>query len=289
MSLMLTAFFDISKWKMIAVSLKHVNIAAIIKSPEYRERTDETYRAQHVPFEVISSESEDEILESTRKKHTPPASVPSDSDFSPDGNVTYQISAIVALNNSANECELFLKPVSNKSLTTIENAQGSPVTQSSTSPKQPDSVLDKTNNSDDYTLTELQPVENNRQFPQDAFQSTLDTADQNANIEPAALTETGMPDDEEEVLLNDEEEVLLSDEEDSEELSEQQRCLKLNRKYQAIIEVQMRKIEKLIIENREQQFRLSQTSSSSLANEEENEHRQLAAYINPYFRVTRKE
>jgi hypothetical protein len=37
------------------------------------------------------------------------------------------------------------------------------------------------------------------------------------------------------------------------------------------------------------QFRLSQTSSSSLANEEEIEHRQLAAYINPYFRVTRKE
>jgi hypothetical protein len=88
------------------------------------------------------------------------------------------------------------------------------------------------NNSDDYTLTELQPVESNRQFPQDAFQSSLDTADENANIEPAALTEAGVPDDEEEVLLNDEEEVLLNDEEDSEELSEQQRCLKLNRKYQ---------------------------------------------------------
>lgn len=81
-------------------------------------------------------------------------------------------------------------------------------------------------------MTELQPVESNRQFPQDAFQSSLDTADQNANIEPAALTEAGVPDDDEEVLLNDEEEVLLNDEEDSEELSEQQRCLKLNRKYQ---------------------------------------------------------
>ena len=245
---------------------------AIIKSPEYRQTSDETYAAQYIPVEIISSESEDEI-EIIATKHAPPTIVSGDSDFSSDGNVAYQISSIVAL-NSESESEHFVKHVSRK--------QDEDSTSRQASPKQFDSLLDKTNDSrDDYTLTELQPAENSTQIPQEgSYQSSLGTVDQNSHIGLAVPTV-------DHVIPDDDEEVLLSDVEEDGELTEQQRCLKLNRKYQAIIEAQLRKVEKLIIENREKQFRLSEMSSSSL-NADEIERKNLASY-SPYFRNTRKE
>ncbi len=74
-------------------------------------------------------------------------------------------------------------------------------------------------------MTELQPIRNNYQILQEACYSSLDTVDQIASIEPDVFSiDDG--------VANDDEEVLLSDLEESGELTEQQRCLKLNRKYQ---------------------------------------------------------
>lgn len=71
----------------------------------------------------------------------------------------------------------------------------------------------------DYTLTELQPIKNSVRSLHEHSESSFD---HNVTIGPTeVVTEVGIP-----------EEGALSAEEDSEELSEQQRCLKLNRKYQ---------------------------------------------------------
>jgi hypothetical protein len=171
---------------------------------------------------VILSESEDEI-EIATKKRTTPRIAPGDPDFSSGGNVTCQSSLIAALNNWENERDGFVKPVPRK------QGEGTTSRQASPSPEQFDSQLDKTNDNDDYTLTGLQPAENNIQIPQGGcYLSSLDTADQNSNIGLAVLNvadDGGVSDDNQVVSL--------SDKEEHDELTEQQRCLRLNRKYQA--------------------------------------------------------
>ena len=85
-------------------------------------------------------------------------------------------------------------------------------------------------NSTNSILTELQPAQNNRMFSQpNSFECSLDIHDHNVNIEETMVTSNAG-------VTNVEKETLLSaGDDDGEELSEQERCLKLNRKYQVIM------------------------------------------------------
>lgn len=112
---------------------------------------------------------------------------------------------MVSLNNLAQR-EQFPTSASTTTHAITENT-GSTDNEASLSPKKRTS---------DYTLTELQPIENSNRFLHHTFESSFD---HNATAGPAEVAT--------EVCVQ-EEEMLLS----AEEFSEQERCLELNRKYQ---------------------------------------------------------
>ncbi|XP_028417164.1 myb-like protein L [Dendronephthya gigantea] len=265
----------------------------IIKSQEYIETSEETYQSQLFPVEVISSESEDETLKSTTKIYKTAITISDDSDLSADEYTCYEVSTIVPLNDSVDESEHYLSSVPENSHSISENVHASrahniPSIQISPNPEQSNPFLEE-QNSGDYHLTELQPAKDGCQSS-GIFQSRLAFLHHDYGNSQSSLVSSKEAENLDNVGDGAKEIHVLSDEEDCEVLNEQQRCLNLNRKYQTIIEAQLRKIEKLLAENREKQVGLDRMSSSSSAKAEETEHshRSLSSYAKPYFR-TRKE
>ncbi|XP_046852372.1 snRNA-activating protein complex subunit 4-like [Xenia sp. Carnegie-2017] len=122
---------------------------------------------------------------------------------------------------------------------------------------------------ENYCLTELQPATN------ESLQNIIPTSvDENLKSYSTMCTDP-------EALSNDNEEVLLSDED--EQSIDQKQCLKLNRQYQAVIKAQLRKIERLITENKEKQLGLTQTSPAMAKNAENLDFKGLQSFL-PYFK-----
>lgn len=291
---------------------------AIIKSPEYIQDLDDEkiLNEQRVPVDVISSDNEtEEIADESAIGNIQLTSEQSEkhNEITQDSNgaISYKISAIYPCDNS-DEVELILTPVSpySQQRQTDDAQEGQPQeTQGilipgsltyQASAAQIDSPVYSDDQNDDYTLTELhvQPPKKNitserRNSKEDFCRSPVyEMPSEYAYLESVSETEqmTDVETGAEE--LGNQTETLNEDYTNDDNVGEQsevRRCLSLNRKYQAIIEEELRRTERSLLENIELQLGLTHMTQRSIAQAEALVFKRLSSCSNPYFKDKSKE
>lgn len=164
---------------------------------------------QHAPFEVISSESDDESQRIADVQHSycsNPLNIEPESSLELNADDAYNaVDQHQILNNDV-DLEIMVDNPLNTSQTELTD-HGSLQLENNTDGK-----------NENYCLTELQPATN------ESLQNIISTSvDENLKSYSTMCTDP-------EALSNDNEEVLLSDED--EQSIDQKQCLKLNRQYQ---------------------------------------------------------